>query len=275
MTIRRVGVVLAHHWLFVGVLTAALVALAAVISIRSPRSYRASALLQVQVPVDPSGAISLQDTLTSRERAVTITTLGNTGEVTRRAAQRTDTTNAHCSFSQVGQSEFIVATCTGHRRSLVAQAANTYAAALQGVLERQRAARVAELTRQYKTQIKELRAQGVPPQNFPTQPVYPSYRELELIDSALEPASPYAPRPVRTILIALALGLLVNTALAFMLESVQNRARSPEELQRALGEPLLAAIPTIRRGVRPGSVVQDGISRLVTARVRGEARGQE
>ncbi len=268
LSISRLLTVLGRHWLLVVGLTAALTAGVAAVTYSTAPSYRASALLQVQAPMDTTGSISLQDTLTARERAVTIASLGNTARVARRAAKALGAVDGlkGCSFSQAGQSEFLRATCTGGARGQVAREANAYAIALQGLLETQRNSRIAELTRLYEEQIRSLRAQGVPATNFPTQPVYPSYRELEVIDPAHTPVSAYAPRPLRTIAIAIVLGLLLNSGLAFLLEHVQDRARSPEELQRALDLPVLAAIPTLGRAV--GSVR----AHMATARPREGAR---
>ena len=268
MSISRLIAVLGHHWLMVVALTAALTAGVAAVTYSTAPSYRASALLQVQAPMDTTGSISLQDTLTARERAVTIAALGNTAQAARRAAAALGAVRGleRCSFSQSGQSEFLHATCAGGARSEVARAANAYAIALQGLLEAQRSARILELTRLYQEQIRSLRAQGVPATNFPIQPVYPSYREVEIIDPARTPSSAYAPRPVRTLAIALVLGLLVNTGLAFLLENVQNRARSPEELQRALDLPVLATIPQLGRGV--------GVDRAPVRVVAATARPQ-
>lgn len=252
MTLKRSAIVLSHHWLFIAVLTALLVAAVGVFSFRAAPSYEATALLQVQAAVDNTGAISLQDTLTARERAVTIVDLGNTGEVSRRAQQTLGTVRAHysCSFAQVGQSEFLKATCDSTRKADVARLANGYGLALQTLLEDQRQARVAELNRVYSAQIRELRAQGVPPQNFPIQPILPSYRELELIDGAVTPSAPYAPRPIRNMAIALVLGLVLNSLLAFGLEHIQNRPHDTDEVQRALKEPVLVSIPPLRAALQ-------------------------
>ena len=249
MSIGRLVGVVGHHWRLVTVLTAALLAGVAAVTYTTVPSYRASALLQVQAPMGSDGTVSLQDTLTARERAVTIAALGNTDEVARLADKtiRAGSGIGSCSFAQSGQSEFLSATCTGTARRAVAGAANAYATALQGLLESQRRARIAELSALYRTQVALLRKQGVTPANFPVPPVYPSYRELEVIDAATTPRHSFAPRPVRTLVIAAILGLLLNTGLAFLLERVQNRARSPEDLRNALDLPVLVAIPNLSR----------------------------
>jgi capsular polysaccharide biosynthesis protein len=270
LSISRLVTVLGHHWFLVAVLTAALTAGVAAVTYSTAPSYRASALLEVQAPMDTTGSISLEDTLTARERAVTIAALGNTAQVARRAGAALGAVRGlrQCSFSQAGQSEFLHATCAGGARSEVAPAANAYAIALQRLLEAQRSARIAELTRLYQEQVRTMRAQGVSATNFPTQPVYPSYREVEIIDPARTPSSAYAPRPVRTLAIAVVLGLLVNIGLAFLLENVQNRARSPEELQRALELPVLATLPQLGRGV---GVVGRAPARGVAATARHQS----
>ena len=251
MTLKRIATVLLRHWAFVALLTVLMVVPTAFVVLHQSKHYRATTLLEVQAPVDSDGSISLQGANTARERAVTISALGGTGKVGSFATRRLPPSIGpySCSFSQVGQSEFIRVACSSTRRRDVALLANVYANALQAFLEAQRQDRINELSRQYKAQIRELRTQGVPPQNFPTPPVFPNLRELQIIDSAATPSFPYAPNPVRDILIALVLGLLVNSALAFLLEYVQDRAHAPEEIQSALGEPILGVVPGIRRKV--------------------------
>ena len=52
-----------------------------------------------------------------------------------------------------------------------------------------------------------------------------------------------APRPKRAALLGFGLGLLIATALVFVVEAVDTRVRSADEIERALGLPLLARIP--------------------------------
>lgn len=250
MSVSRVAAVLLRHWLLVTLLTACLVGGVAATTFTTVPSYRASALLQVQTPIADAGTPSLQDTLTARERAVTLAALGNTARVARLASDRMSSERGleSCGVSQIGQSEFLDATCSGTARDVVASAANAYAAALQGLLETQRQSAIAVLAAAWRKEVQALKAEGVPPTDYPAPPSYPQYRELEIVDAATTPRSPYAPRPVRTLAIAFGLALLLNTALAFLVDHVQNRARTSEELGHALGEPVLVAIPAIGRG---------------------------
>jgi capsular polysaccharide biosynthesis protein len=60
---------------------------------------------------------------------------------------------------------------------------------------------------------------------------------------AAMPDSPVSPRPVRNGMLALALGLLLGVGLAFLLEHLDDRWRSPEEVEQITGVPTLSLIP--------------------------------
>ena len=247
MTFKNVLSILSRHVLFILTLTALVVVPTAYFSLRQPDRFRATALLQVLPPLGT--AVGIQETIAARERAVTISKLANTGVVHIRAARGLPRTVAPyaCGFSLMEeQSEFIVASCSSEQQDQVAPLANRHAAALQALLDDQRERRTAQMRSRYRAQIRQLRALGVSPDNFPVQPIYPS-REIQITRFADPPAEPYAPNHLRTILIALALGLLINSALAILLEYAQDKAREIEDFEQALGEPILATIPAIRR----------------------------
>jgi hypothetical protein len=249
MTIGRLFGVVAHHWLVVFGLTAVVVAAVAALELASPHRYRAASLLEVQAPTDSTGVISLQGTLSARERAVTIVELANTHTVAQRArARAAGLAGVDCGFQQVGQSEYLLSTCTGTEPATVARGANAYAGALQSVLDEQRDSRTAALRALYAAQVKTLREEGVPATDFPAPPSYPTSREVQVIDPARTPTASFAPRPKRAIAIAFVLALLLNSGIAVALERLQGRARTPEELRRALGEPVLVAVPKLKAG---------------------------
>ena len=66
---------------------------------------------------------------------------------------------------------------------------------------------------------------------------------------ATSDAKQVQPRPVRNGLLGLALGLLAGVAFAFLLEALDTRVRSTDEIGAALGLPLLARIPEPPRRV--------------------------
>ena len=68
-----------------------------------------------------------------------------------------------------------------------------------------------------------------------------------VVAEASPPSSPVQPKPVRDALTALGAGLLLAIALAFVVELLDDRIRTDEDLQRTLGTlPVLATIPAMR-----------------------------
>jgi capsular polysaccharide biosynthesis protein len=57
------------------------------------------------------------------------------------------------------------------------------------------------------------------------------------------PNTPISPNPVRNGLVALAMGLMLGTGLAFLLEYLDDSWRSPEEVEQVSGVPTFGVIP--------------------------------
>jgi capsular polysaccharide biosynthesis protein len=64
-------------------------------------------------------------------------------------------------------------------------------------------------------------------------------------ERAALPEEPVSPNPVRDGLLALVLGLMLGVGLAFLFEYLDNRWRSPEELEQVSGVPTFGVIPSI------------------------------
>lgn len=250
MTTKRFLAVLTRHAVFIGAMTAVIVLVTAIFTLQRDDRYRATAVAEVQAPVSDDGTISLQGTLTARERAVTISRLGGTRAVKDRARRNAGDeafAGVSCGVTQQSQSEFLSVSCEGTNPEAVAAAANATALALRAELEAQRLARIEELSRVYEQQIRRLQNLGVDPASFPTQPGFPNYREVELIQEASVPSSPFSPNVTRAIAIALLLGLILNSALAVLLEFAQDKPHEISDVERTVGEPILGTIPTIKR----------------------------
>lgn len=86
-------------------------------------------------------------------------------------------------------------------------------------------------------------------------------RPVEIASVADEPGSPVSPQPIRDSIIALFLGLIFGTLLAFLRDSLDRRLKDPHEVQHQLQIPLLGsvqaadlgAIDFIRNGRQGGS----------------------
>lgn len=66
---------------------------------------------------------------------------------------------------------------------------------------------------------------------------------ISIVDRAELPVSPYKPRLALNVAVALALGLMLGGAAAFAREHFDDTFKAPEELEDALGLPLLGVIP--------------------------------
>jgi capsular polysaccharide biosynthesis protein len=73
-------------------------------------------------------------------------------------------------------------------------------------------------------------------------------------ERAALPGSPVSPDPLRNGVVALVIGLMMGVGLAFLIEQLDDRWRTPEEVEQASGVPTFGVIPTFRtdppRGVR-------------------------
>lgn len=78
-----------------------------------------------------------------------------------------------------------------------------------------------------------------------------------IIDRAEAALSPSKPNPALTMLIALGIGLVLGVLAAFLLELLDESIRSPEDVERKLGVPLLGTIPKLAKGVVPLAALGD------------------
>lgn len=71
-------------------------------------------------------------------------------------------------------------------------------------------------------------------------------------ETAAAPGSPVSPNPIRDGLLAAALGVLLGTGLALLLELLNDRWRSAEELEQVSGVPVFGIIPQfeVEKGIK-------------------------
>lgn len=66
---------------------------------------------------------------------------------------------------------------------------------------------------------------------------------ITVVDEAEIPRQPFSPQPVRNMLIALLLGLILAGVVAYLREQILQRIRTPDDARKAIGLPLLGAVP--------------------------------
>ena len=66
----------------------------------------------------------------------------------------------------------------------------------------------------------------------------------QLVQSASQPIDPIEPRPVRTSMLALVVGVLLGVGAAFLVDHLDDSIRTPKELSEVAGNrPVLAVVP--------------------------------
>jgi receptor protein-tyrosine kinase len=96
------------------------------------------------------------------------------------------------------------------------------------------------------------------------------YDGVQLAGEAVAPSNPSSPKTKRNTALGGFLGLILGLGIAFMLERLDRRIRSPEELESIYGIPLLGAVPkstTLARDEVPRSAEVEAFG-LIRARLR-------
>jgi capsular exopolysaccharide synthesis family protein len=80
---------------------------------------------------------------------------------------------------------------------------------------------------------------------------------VRVVEEALPPAAPSYPQPKRTAVVGVVAGLALGAALIFLLELLDNRVKTREDAESALGLPALAVIPS-GSGTAPDPAAEGG-----------------
>lgn len=81
--------------------------------------------------------------------------------------------------------------------------------------------------------------------------VYMKVENVAVVDRATPAADPVSPRVLMNTAVALVLGGMLAVGLAFLLEYLDTSIRTPEDVQRHLGLPVLATIPQFEPSPEP------------------------
>ncbi|MGE5627294.1 MAG: YveK family protein [Solirubrobacterales bacterium] len=73
--------------------------------------------------------------------------------------------------------------------------------------------------------------------------VYPTGGDIQVMDTAQYPKAPVKPRKSVNIAIAVLLGLILSTTLAFVLEYIDRTIKDEEDVEKYLGLPVVGIIP--------------------------------
>jgi len=85
---------------------------------------------------------------------------------------------------------------------------------------------------------------------------------VQILDRALVPGAPFQPQPLRNTLMAIPIGLVLGIGLALLMDTLDRRVKSPQDVAQVLKLPLLTVVPGI--GLGEGVGRDEGKAKLVT-----------
>jgi succinoglycan biosynthesis transport protein ExoP len=100
---------------------------------------------------------------------------------------------------------------------------------------------------------------------------------IATVDPATVPTSPSSPNVRLTVIIAIIVGLILNSALALLIDALSDRIGDPEEFERTVGQPVIATIPVLRFAAGPPTTLDDEAieNRGALARRSADGRGRD
>lgn len=75
---------------------------------------------------------------------------------------------------------------------------------------------------------------------------------VQVIDKANVPKAPIKPNKIMNIAIAAVLGIMISLFVIFLLEYMDNKIKTPQDIEKHLGLPLLGVVPHESKGKRGG-----------------------
>lgn len=240
MDVATVYRTLWRHKLFILVLTAGLAVAAYVLTAREEKQYTASSLVRIEQKV--SQPSDLYGALVTGERlARTYALIAQTASVRELVRKRLPPSIPDKALSidaeQVSNLEVLKLSVTYSDPVVAARVANEIPAALAEFVQNS----------------------GTPREIIST------------VESAGIPAAPSSPNMKLNVVIAILLGLILNGGLVLLIEALSDRVGSVEELERATGYPVIAAIPPLRFVSEIASVAADGDQPALQRQLRRRA----
>lgn len=216
--LREIFEMLRKRWLMIASITLVAAIVAGVISffVLKPQ-YEASTTMMVSYKQDQETLMNYNELQMSQKLATTYSQIIKSNRIADKVIKKLDLDlsskdlNSKISVSQVETTEIFKITVKDNDPELAALIANTEA----------------EI---FKQEINEMM----------------KVDSVSTIDVAKVPESPVAPNKVMNIAIATVLGMMVSVGLVFVLEFLDRTYKTPSDIERHLGLPILGAIPDIK-----------------------------
>jgi capsular exopolysaccharide synthesis family protein len=268
---ERVLLVLRRRWWVISLFTTLVAAASFAFSTHQTKQYTATASVLFQNPQLSQEESGLQATPSSPAEDPTImatniqllTQKAGVAEATARIIGHGLTTadvSQAISVSQQGQTSVANVSATSTEPSVAAAIANTYAGQFIAAQQAQQRASVEQALNLVERQIAALSKQQIAGTSGQAlQDRAESLRILanlqdggaQVVDSAKVPTSPSSPKPLRNTALGVLLGLLLGLTAAFLLERLDRRMKTVEDLEQTYRLPLLAEVPHDKSYARP------------------------
>jgi capsular polysaccharide biosynthesis protein len=279
--LRRVGVAVRRSGVLIVAFAGAVTAVVLAVALLSPDRYRSTARIASD-PI-PGQAVDVE---AADRRLATYAELVPAPSVLADAARRlpgesveTIASNVSASFDPTVSMLDVVA--TGEDPARAQQMANTVAESFVAARDRSEGRLAIRARERLAEEIERLRTVGAPSTTLETMrerlselavTAATAGSGLRVVERAAEPTAPYAPRPLRSAVLALLTALLLAVLAAIARDHMRPALPDVAALSRVTGLPLLAALPAapgvwerMRRALSPRP------SRTVDQRVIEEA----
>lgn len=274
MTLRDYARVLARRWWLILLVTVVAAGSAFAFSVAQTKMYQADAKLlyesSISVASPLTGATSDNPTNRQAELAAAVTILGSPDMQERGTGLVEDQLGGPppAAYEVEGEVEssgsdtsytdsVVIVMGRSEDPAVAAAAANAYAEAFVGWRkEKERTAvndaiaALKDRMKQYKGAAKQsteyvILAQRLEDMEIRKATITGNFR---LVVPAVVPESPYEPKPLRSAILGLAVGLFAGIGLAFLLEQFDTRIHGAAEVARILRRPVLGRIPRFGKG---------------------------
>ncbi len=220
---------------------------------RLPKSYEATAVIQVQTIADPSSVLTNTGAIANSSAIARLAeTSGITDEIDRLLKRPEGTSRGAVLAAFDEETGFITITATADDRKTAAAIANAAGRALDQTRERRGVARANRAIKGVERDLGNLsRGTEALTQRQQLSEQLQRLRTLraaqgsnaQVIEPATPPADPVSPNPRRNAILAFVLATLLAVGLVVLVDRMDRRLRDASRVEQLVGVPLLAVIP--------------------------------